>query len=183
LLLGRGGERSHTPRARELIKRELIGQLCSERRTMEQLSLLKKTETKQYDVDKGTVVKLGRHTTRVFTRRRNKEAIERLKEILSQLEGKDVLISQHCDYWWYQDLRLKKLGAQWFHDNSGLVLWGTKGAEVRILWLKFLYNFREQYYGNGKPYYLLDFWNGFRNEPLNNYYRGGYQCLQIRPAR
>ena len=79
-------------------------------------------------------------------------------------------------------MRLKRLQVQWFYDNSGLVLWGAKGAQVRILGLKFLYNFREQYCGD-KPYYLLDFWNGFRSEPIDSYHRGGYQCLEIRPAR
>ena len=149
---------------------------------MGQLSLLEETKPKQYDVDKGTVVKLGRHTTRVFTRRKNREAIQRLKDILVELEGKDILISQFCDYWWYEDLRLKRLQVQWFHDNSGLVLWGTRSTQVRMLGLKFLYSLRTQYSGNGKPYYLLDFWNGFRSEPIDSYHRGGYQCLQIRLA-
>ena len=150
---------------------------------MEQLALLDRTEREKCEVDKGTTVKLGKRSVRVFTRRKNREAVERLKGILSQLEGKDILVSQHCDYWWYQGLRLKRLQVQWFHDNSGLVLWGTRGAQVRILWLKFLQQVREQHYGDGKPYYLLDFWNGFRNEPIDKYYRGGYQCLQITPAR
>ena len=56
---------------------------------------------------------------------------------------------------WYQDLRLNRLQVQWFHDSSGLVLWGTRGAEVRILWLKFLYNFREQYCGDRLPREVL----------------------------
>ena len=150
---------------------------------MKQLSLLDSTEKQSYEVDKGTTVKLGKRSVRVFTKKRHREAVSQLKEVLGQLQGKDILVSQCCDYWWHQDLRLNRLQVHWFHDNSGLVLWGTKGAQVRILWLKFLYNFREQYYGNGKPYYLLDFWNGFRSEPIDSYHRGGYQCLEIRPAR
>jgi hypothetical protein len=127
-------------------------------------------------------VKLGKRGVRVFAKKRHKEAVSKLKETLSQLEGKDIVISQYCDYWRYHDLRLNRLQVQCFQDDSGLVLSGTKGAEVRILWLKFLYSFREQYCGD-KPYYLLDFWNGFRSSPLDSYFRGGYQCLQIRPAR
>jgi hypothetical protein len=150
---------------------------------MDQLSLLDSTERQNYEVDKGTTVKLGKRSIRVFTRKRHREAVSQLKQVLCQLEGKDILVSQYSDYWWHQDLRLNRLQVHWFHDNSGLVLWGTRGAQVRILWLKFLYNFREQYSGNGKPYYLLDFWNGFRSEPIDSYHRGGYQCLQIRPAR
>jgi hypothetical protein len=150
---------------------------------MEQLSLIDNTERQSYEVDKGTIVKLGKRSVRVFTKKRHREAISHLKQILCQLEGKDILVSQCCDYWWYGDLRLNRLQVHWFHNNSGLVLWGTKGAQVRILWLKFLYNFREQYSSSGKPYYLLDFWNGFRSEPIDKYSRGGYQCLEIRAAR
>ena len=149
---------------------------------MEQLSLLDTTEKQSYEVDKGTTVKLGRHTVRVFTKKRHREAVTRLKEVLAQLEGKDILVTHYCDYWWHHDLRLNRLQVEWFHDNGGLVLWGTRGAQVRILWLKFLYSFREQYCGD-KPYYLLDFWNGFRSEPIDSYHRGGYQCLHITPAR
>ena len=151
-----------------------------ERRKMKQLDLLDKEE--KQDLDKGTVVRLGNHSTRIFTRKKNAEARQRLKDVLTQLEGKDILISQYCDYWFYSDLRLKKLHATWFHNNSGFVLWGTGGAQVRIIWLKSLCNFREQYNGD-KPYYLLDYWNGFGSEPLERYHRGGYQCLQFRPAR
>lgn len=150
---------------------------------MQQLGLLDKEEKQDFEVDKGTTVKLGRHSVRIYTRKRNIEAKQRLKEILAQLEGKDILVSQTSDYWWYTDLRLKRLRVQWFHNNSGFVLWGTGGTQVRVLWLKFLHQVREQYHTNGKPYYLLDFWNGFRSEPIDKYFRGGYQCLEIRVAR
>jgi hypothetical protein len=150
---------------------------------MPQLSLLDTEGKQNLEVDKGTDIRLGRYSARIYTRKRNAEAKQRLKEILAQLEGKDILVSQHCDYWWCDDLRLKRLQVEWFYDNSGLVLWGTGGAQVRIVWLKFLYRVREQYYRDGRPYYLLDFWNGFCSEPIDNYHRGGYQCLQIRPAR
>lgn len=149
---------------------------------MEQLGLLDKEELQKCQVEEKTVVKLGKHSVRIYTKKGNREAIEKLKGILSQLEGKDILVSQYCDFWWYDNLRLSRLKLQWF-DNSAVVLWGTKGANVRILELRFLYQVREQYFGNGKPYYLLDFWNGFRAEPVYQYSRGGHQCLEIRPAR
>jgi len=148
---------------------------------MRQLDLLDKEEGQ--DLDKGTVIRLGNHSARIFTRNKNAEARQKLKDVLTQLEGKDILISQYCDYWWYSDLRLKRLHVEWFHEDSGLVLWGAGGAQVRIFWLKSLCNFREQYSGNNKPYYLLDYWNGFENEPIETYHRGGYQCLQFRPVR
>ena len=148
---------------------------------MEQLSLLDSEEKQDYQIEKTTTVRLGTKSAEIPLRKRNKAAIKMLKEILPQLEGKDILVSQYCDYWWYQDLRLKRLQVQWF-DDSAFVLWGAKGAQVRVLGLRFLYHVREQY-TNGKPYYLLDFWNGFRSEPVDKYYRGGYQCLQIRAAK
>ena len=147
---------------------------------MRQLDLLDK-EGKQ-DLDKGNTIKLGNHSARIYTHKKNAEARQRLKDVLTQLEGKDILISQYCDYWWYNDLRLKRLHVTWYPENSGLVLCGTGGAQIRILWLKALSNFREQYIGD-KPYYLLDFWNGFRGEPLESYHQGGYQCLTIKPSR
>jgi hypothetical protein len=147
-----------------------------------QLSLLDSEEKQDYQIEKTTTVRLGTRSAEIPLRKRNKAAIKQLKEIIPQLEGKDILVSQYCDYWWYQDLRLKRLQVQWF-DDSAFVLWGTKGTQVRVLGLKFLYQVRKQYYNNGKPYYLLDFWNGFRSEPVDKYYRGGYQCLEIRTAK
>ena len=149
---------------------------------MGQLSLLDSEEKQDYQIEPKTTVRLGTRSAEIPLRKRNKAAIKQLKEIIPQLEGKDILVSQYCDYWWYQDLRLKRLQVQWF-DDSAFVLWGTKGTQVRVLGLKFLYQVRKQYYNNGKPYYLLDFWNGFRSEPVDKYYRGGYQCLEIRTAK
>jgi hypothetical protein len=166
-------------------RQALIGADLSDKHEKEdklgQLSFLDSEEKQDYQIEPKTTVRLGTRSAEIPLRKRNKAAIKKLKEILPQLEGKDILVSQYCDYWWYDDLRLKRLQVQWF-DDSAFVLWGTK-AQVRVLHLKFLYQVREQYYNNGKPYYLLDFWNGFRSSPLDSYHRGGYQCFQIRQAR
>jgi len=148
-----------------------------------QLSLLDSDEKQDYQIEPKTTVRLGKRSAEIPLRKRNKAAIKQLKEILPQLEGKDILVSQYCDFWWYQDLRLKRLQVQWFHNDSGFVLWGTKGAQVRVLSLKFLYQVREQYDGNDKPTYYLDYWNGFRSSPIDSYYSGGCQCLHIRAAK
>lgn len=150
---------------------------------MNQLGLFEKEEEQNYRIEEKTTVGLGTHSAQVSLKKRRREATQKLKEVLAQLEGRDILVSQYCDFWWHQDLRLKRLQVQWFYDDSGLVLWGTKGAQVRILWLKFLYQVREQYYSDGRPNYYLDFWNGLRGEPIDSYHRGGSQCLHIRPAR
>jgi hypothetical protein len=145
-----------------------------------QLSLLD-DEKQDYQIEPKTTVRLGTRSAEIPLRKRNKESIKQLKEILLQLEGKDILISQYSDYWWYRDLRLKRLQVQWF-DDSVFVLWGTKGAQVRV-WTKRLYKLREQYDGNDTPTYYLDFWNGFGSAPLDSYYRSGYHGLHIRAAK
>jgi len=147
-----------------------------------QLSLLDNEEEQDYHIEPKTTVRLGTRSAEISLWKRNKAAIKQLKEILPQLEGRDILVSQYCDFWWYQDLRLKRLQVQWFYDNSLFVLWGTKGAQVRV-WLKRLYQVREQYDGNDKPTYYLDYWNGFGSSPIDKYYRGGCQCLHIRAAK
>lgn len=148
---------------------------------MQQLGLFHTEEKEKCQIDKGTTVKLGKRSLRIYSKKRNREAIAKLRDVLSQLEVKGILVSQYCDFWWSKNLRLKRLQVQWFHDDSGLVLWGNEGAQVRIHELKFLYNFREQYCGD-KPYYLLDFWNGFPRLPIDRCSRG-HQCLVIGPAR
>ena len=149
---------------------------------MGQLSLLNSDEKQDYQIEQTTTVRLGKQSAEIPLQKRNKAAIKQLKEILPQLEGKDILISQYSDYWWHQDLRLKRLQVEWFHNDGGFVLWGTKRTQVRV-WSKRLYQVREQYYGDGKPYYLLDFWNGFGSSPIDSYYRGGYHGLHVRAAK
>ena len=148
---------------------------------MEQLGLLDSEEKHDYQIEKTTTVRLGTRSAEIPLRKRNKAAIKQLKEILLQLEGKDILVSQYSDFWWYQNLRLKRLQVQWF-DDSVFVLWGTKDAQVRV-WLKRLYQVREQYDWDDKPTYYLDFWNGFGSSPIDSYRRGGYQGLHIRAAK
>jgi len=120
--------------------------------------------------------------------KRNREALAKLKEILARLEGKDILVNQHCDFWWYQGLRLSRLQVQWgsYLYNPELdrrpgviVLRGRGNAEIRILHPERLYQVREQCYGRGTTEYLLDFWNGFYGNPISSYQRH-YDCLHIK---
>ena len=149
---------------------------------MNQPGLFNTEELKQCRVEPKTIVRLGARSAQIALRRKRKEATEQLKVVLTQLEGKDILVSQYCDYWWYNNLRLSRLKVDWSLSNRGspsiVILWGTRGASIRIF-LDRLYQLREQYYGDGKPYYLLDFWNGFWQSPIDQYKRGGYQCLHI----
>lgn len=162
---------------------------------MPQLGLFDK-EAVNYEVGQKTTVRLGKRSAQVPLRRRRREATERLKEVLAQLEGKDILVST-CDgarsHFWTDHLLLRRLkvewGLRWLNEGlpSHLVLWGSKtsGAtqqDVRIF-LDQLYAVREQYCQNGKPYYLIDFWNGWGEYPIDKYKPIGYVSLQIQAGR
>ena len=142
---------------------------------MTQLGLFEQEELKQCRVETKTTVKLGKRSARVPLAKRNRQALAKLKEILAQLEGKDILVNQHCDFWWYQRLKLNRLQVQWgsYFNNSErpsvIVLSESRNAEIRILHPERLYQVREQHYIKGKTEYLLDFWNGFWGHPISIY--------------
>jgi hypothetical protein len=153
-----------------------------------QLGLFEQEELKQCQVESRTKVKLGKRSAQVPLARRNREALAKLKEILAKLEGKDILVSQHCDFWWHRELRLSRLKVQWgswFYNPEldrrpgVIVLAGRGNAEIRILHPERLYQVREQCYGKGSTEYLLDFWNGFWGHPVSSYQRH-YDCLHIK---
>jgi len=151
---------------------------------MSQLGLFEREELKHCQVESKTTVRLGKRSVQIALSRRNREALARLKEILTQLEGKNITVNQHCDFWWYQRLKLNRLKVQWgSYFNSPerpavIVLSGSRNAEIRILHPERLYQVREQHYIKGKTEYLLDFWNGFYNHPISIYQRH-YDCLHI----
>jgi len=155
---------------------------------MSQLGLFEREELKQCRIESKTTVKLGKRSAQVPLTKRNREALAKLKEILAKLEGRDILVRQHCDFWWHQGLRLSRLEVQWgsYFYNPELdrcpgviVLSGRGNAEIRILHPQRLYQVREQCYGKGKTEYLLDFWNGFWGNPVSSYQRH-YDCLHIK---
>ena len=63
-----------------------------------------------------------------------------------------------------------------------MVFRGAKGAEIRMFTDK-LFGFRAQYHDKGKPYYLIDFWNGFADHPIDKYKHHGYQSLDLEAIR
>ena len=155
---------------------------------MSQIGLFQAEELKRCQIESKTTVKLGTRAAQVSLAKRNREALAKLKEILVQLEGRDILVSQHCDFWWHRELRLSRLKVQWgsYLYNPELdrrpgviVLRGRGNAEVRILHPERLYQVREQRYGKGSTEYLLDFWNGFYCNPVSSYQRH-YDCLHIK---
>jgi len=152
-----------------------------------QTGLFQIEELKQCQVEAKTTVKLGKRRAQVSLGNRNRQALAKLKDVLGKLEGKDILLSQHCDFWWYRDLRLSRLKVQWgmtyFNPERDrhpgvIVLQGRGNAEIRILYPERLYDVREQCYGRNTEY-LLDFWNGFYGNPVSSYQRH-YDCLHIK---
>jgi len=133
-------------------------------------------------------VRLGRKTAQIPLRKKRREAIMRLMEILEELEGKDIHIGSYDAggrHFWLDNLKLPRLQLEWHparlksdqsYTPSVIVLWGSRSAYVRIF-TDYLVAVREQEY-QGYWHYLLDFRNGFWQSPINNF-RLHYACLHI----
>jgi len=135
-----------------------------------------------------TTVRLGKRTVQIPLRKRRREAINRLMEILEELEGKDIHIGSYDAggrHFWLDNLKLPRLQLEWHpirlksdqnYIPSVIVLWGSRSACVRIF-TDYLVGVREQEY-QGYRHYLLDFRNGFWENPIDNF-RSHYACLHI----
>jgi len=134
-----------------------------------------------------TEVRLGRRSARIPLRKKRREALTRLMEILAELEGKDIHIGSYDAggrHYWVQSLKLPRLKLDWYPPGkyskgyipSVIVLWGSRSAQVRIF-TNYLVAVREQEY-MGYTLWLLDFRNGFWEHPIDNYY-SHYACLTI----
>ena len=148
-----------------------------------QLGLFEKAEVEGKQPDPRTRVQVGTRIAQVPLRRKRREALQRLMEVLEQLEGKDVYISTYGgahNHFWLNNLKLGRLRVERFRGSdkipSVVVLWGNKGASVRMFTDQVV-NLREQEY-EGYTHWLLDFRNGLWEHPIDNYY-SHYACLTI----
>jgi len=137
-----------------------------------------------------TEVKLGHRSARIPLKKQRREALARLMEILAELEGKDIYIGSYDAggrHYWLDNLKLPRLKLDFhpmmYRDKwdskytpQVVVLWGSRGAHVRIF-TDYLVAVRTQEY-QGYWHWLLDFRNGFWESPIDNY-RSHYACLQI----
>jgi len=135
-----------------------------------------------------TTVKLGRKTVQIPLRKKRREAMKRLMEILEELEGKDIYIGSYDTggrHFWLDNLKLPRLQLEWHpirlksdqtYIPSVVVLRGSKSACVRIF-TDYLVAVREQEY-QGYWHFLLDFRNGFWQSPIDNY-QSHYACLHM----
>ncbi len=147
-----------------------------------QLGLFEEATAKLEVPDPPTTVRLGNHQVQVPLRRQRRQAVTRLLELLKELEGKDIHIGSYeagGRHFWLDNLKLPRLQLE-YHPNEDIpgvvVLWGSRGAYVRIF-TDYLVAVREQEY-MGYWHYLLDFRNGFWQSPVDNY-RSHYACLTI----
>jgi len=135
-----------------------------------------------------TTVRLGKNAVQFPLRKKRREAVKRLMEILEKLEGKDIYIGSYDAggrHYWLNNLKLQRLQLEWYprrlksdqnYVPSVIMMWGRKSASIRIF-PGYLMAVREQDY-QGYWHYLLDFRNGFGESPIDNH-RSHYACLAI----
>jgi hypothetical protein len=153
-----------------------------------QLSLFGEAGVKVEESEPMTEVRLGRRSAQIPLRKKRREALRRILEILAELEGKDVWIGSYDvggRHFWLDNLKLPRLQLEYhpyrFKGDTDyipnvIVLWGSRSAQVRIF-TDYLVAVREQEY-QGYWLYLLDFRNGFWEHPIDNF-RSHYACLTI----
>ena len=135
-----------------------------------------------------TEVRLGQRSAQIPLRKKRREAVTQLMEILEELEGRDIYIGSYeagGRHFWLDNLKLPRLRLDWYpiklnHDSSYIpsviVLWGNRSAQVRIF-TDYLVAVREQEY-QGYWHYLLDFRNGFYDSKIDQW-KSHYACLTI----
>jgi hypothetical protein len=145
-------------------------------------------EVKLEEPEPMTTVRVGNRVAQIPLRKKRREAITRLMEILAELEGKDIYVGSYDAggrHFWLDNLKLPRLKLDFhpmrFKDDHNyipnvIVLWGNRSAQVRIF-TDYLVAVREQEY-QGYFHYLLDFRNGFWQSPIDNF-RSHYACLHI----
>lgn len=153
-----------------------------------QLDLFSEAKVAVAEPEPMTEVKIGNRVARIPLRKKRREALARLTEILKELEGKDIYIGSYNaggQHYWLENLLLKRLQLEYypfrFKDDTSyipsvIVLWGNRSGQVRIF-TDYLVAVREQEY-QGYYHYLLDFRNGLWEHPIDNY-RSHYACLTI----
>jgi len=153
-----------------------------------QIGLFEEAGVKIENPEPMTTVRVGSRVAQIPLRKKRREAVARLMEILTELEGKNIYIGSYHSggqHFWLDTLKLPRLKLEYhpfrFKDNTNyipsvIVLWGSRSAQVRIF-TDYLVSVREQDY-QGYWHYLLDFRNGFWEHPIDNF-RSHYACLTI----
>lgn len=151
---------------------------------MEQTSLFKAEDIKP--IERKTAVRLGHREAQIALKKKRREALRKLKDTLQRLDGKDLFIGTYGpsgNHFWIESLRLSNLKVEikGLDENEFgspvIVLWGNRGANIRVF-TDCLVDVREQDYGE-YTHWLVDFWNGFGEYPLDPHRPRGWVSLQI----
>lgn len=152
-----------------------------------QLDLFEESKAEIEKPEPRTTVRLGKRDARIPIRKQRREALAQLKDILVDLEGKDIYIGTYDAggrHYWLDNLKLQRLQVEnlCFGGVAGefvpgvIVLRGKRDACIRIF-TDYLVAVRVQEY-QGYWHYLLDFRNGFWQSPIDAS-RSHYACLTI----
>jgi hypothetical protein len=153
-----------------------------------QLDLFKETRVEVGRIEPVKTVMLGKRSAKIPLQKQRREAIARLIEVLTEMEGKSVYVGSYDAggrHFWVDNLRLDRLSLDFYppiykadpdHIPGVIVMYGSRSACVRIF-TDYLVAVRTQEY-MGYWHYLLDFRNGFWQSPIDNF-RSHYACLHI----
>ena len=151
-----------------------------------QLDLFRQAEVEVNQPEPETAVRLGTRERHVNLAKKRREALKEFMELLADLEGKDVFIGAyggHSSHYWVEGLKLGRMQVErpMFGDKevpSVIVLRGNRAGVVRIF-TEHVYGLRCQEYF-GYTLWLLDFWNGFGEYPIDPYRRPGCDSIHIK---
>lgn len=152
-----------------------------------QLDLFREAKVEIEKPEPMATVRIGKRSVQIPLRKKRRQALARLMEILAELEGKDIWIGTYDAggrHFWLNNLKLPRLALEFYphwRQDPGyipevIVLWGSRSASVRIF-TDFLVAVREQEY-QGYRLYLLDFHNGLYEGRIEQW-RSHCACLTI----
>ncbi len=105
-----------------------------------QLNLFEEAKVTLAEPEPMTPVRIGSRVAQIPLRKKRREAIKRLMEILEELEGKDIYIGSYDAggrHYWLNNLKLPRLQLEWHpmrlksdqnYIPGVIVLWGSRSA-------------------------------------------------------
>lgn len=150
-----------------------------------QIDLFGQAGVEVTEPDPKTEVRLGSRRAFINLPRKRRVVLEELAEVLAELEGKDVFITHdtgtHGHFSFYR-LKLGRLRVETFVDwgkETPSMFWlrGSRDGGIRIDTDRVVNLRRQDYFGY--TMWLLDFWNGFGEYPIDPYRKPGYDSLEI----
>jgi len=150
-----------------------------------QLSIFEEAGVEVTQPEPSTAVRLGTRERHVNLAKMRRGASKEFMGVLAELEGKDVYIGAyggHGSHYWVDDLKLGRMTVEnVFGDKEVpgvIVLRGSRGSSVRIFTDRAYALRRQEYFGY--TLWLLDFWNGFGEYPIDPYHPPGCDSLHIK---